>query len=339
MVRYQRNRFRGAEQIKAGSLRYEQGLQQREDALHRVVDLWAMGEAGAALGQEGPLRILVRNLLENAIKFTSRGEVELQVELGRQQANGALLHLSVRDTGIGIPLEKQKSIFEAFSQADSSTSRRFGGTGLGLTISARLVEMMGGRLWVESQPGEGSRFHFTVEVGLASRPQRESRSEESAAKAHRRTDQGEAPGTAGGTLREEGPKLRILVAEDNPVNQRLVVRLLEKQGHSVIVAETGRAVLQALDEHEVEVVLMDVQMPDMDGFEATAAIREREKGTTGHRPIIAMTAYAMRGDQERCLAAGMDGYVSKPLSSAALAREIERVCTASPEAVAACTTP
>ena len=282
---------------------------------------------------------ILGNLLENAIKFTSRGEVELQVELGRQQANGALLHLSVRDTGIGIPLEKQKSIFEAFSQADSSTSRRFGGTGLGLTISARLVEMMGGRLWVESQPGEGSRFHFTVEVGLASRPQRESRSEESAAKAHRRTDQGEAPGTAGGTLREEGPKLRILVAEDNPVNQRLVVRLLEKQGHSVIVAETGRAVLQALDEHEVEVVLMDVQMPDMDGFEATAAIREREKGTTGHRPIIAMTAYAMRGDQERCLAAGMDGYVSKPLSSAALAREIERVCTASPEAVAACTTP
>jgi PAS domain S-box-containing protein len=282
---------------------------------------------------------ILGNLLENAIKFTSRGEVELQVELGRHQANGAVLHLRVRDTGIGIPLEKQNSIFEAFSQADSSTSRQFGGTGLGLTISARLVEMMGGRIWVESQPGEGSRFHFTVQVGLAAKPLCEPRSEESAVTVPRRTDQGEAPRTAGGSLGEEGSKLRVLVAEDNPVNQKLVVRLLEKQGHSVLVAETGRAVLQALDEHEVDVVLMDVQMPDMDGFEATAAIREREKGTTRHRPIIAMTAYAMRGDQERCLAAGMDGYVSKPLSGAALAREIDRVCAASSEPVAACTTP
>jgi CheY-like chemotaxis protein len=192
---------------------------------------------------------------------------------------------------------------------------------------------------VESQPGEGSRFHFTVQVGLAAKPLCEPRSEESAVTVPRRTDQGEAPRTAGGSLGEEGSKLRVLVAEDNPVNQKLVVRLLEKQGHSVLVAETGRAVLQALDEHEVDVVLMDVQMPDMDGFEATAAIREREKGTTRHRPIIAMTAYAMRGDQERCLAAGMDGYVSKPLSGAALAREIDRVCAASSEPVAACTTP
>jgi PAS domain S-box-containing protein len=282
---------------------------------------------------------ILGNLLENAIKFTSQGEIELQVELGRQQANGAVLHFWVRDTGIGIPREKQKSIFEAFAQGDSSTSRKFGGTGLGLTISARLVEMMGGRIWVESQPGEGSRFHFTVQVGLAPKPLRECRSEESVATAHRRTDRGEAPRTAAGSLVEEGPKLRILVAEDNAVNQKLVARLLEKQGHSVIAAETGRAVLQVLDEHAVDVVLMDVQMPDMDGFEATAAIREREKGTTRHRPIIAMTAYAMRGDREKCLAAGMDGYVSKPLSGAALAKEIDRVCAASSEPVAVCTTP
>ncbi len=282
---------------------------------------------------------ILGNLLENAIKFTSEGEIELQVELGRWQANGPILHFCVRDTGIGIPLEKRQSIFEAFAQADSSTSRKFGGTGLGLTISARLVEMMGGRIWVESQPGEGSRFHFTVQAGLVRKPGRESQPGESVATALVLQEAGDTPPAAGCGVCWEGPKLKVLVAEDNAVNQKLAVRLLEKRGHSVIVAETGRAVLRALDEHEVDVVLMDVQMPDMDGFEATAAIREREKGTTKHRPIIAMTAYAMRGDQERCLAAGMDGYVSKPLSGAALARELERVWAASPEAAAACTTP
>jgi PAS domain S-box-containing protein len=284
---------------------------------------------------------ILGNLLENAIKFTSQGEVELQVQLGRQQADSTVLHFSVRDTGIGIPLEKQKAIFEAFAQADSSTSRQFGGTGLGLTISAHLVEMMGGRIWVESQPGEGSRFHFTVQVGLVSNPARAFASEESVATDLGLQDTGDTQPepTAGCNECAEGAKLRVLVAEDNPVNQMLVVRLLEKQGHSVFVAGTGRGALEALGEHELDVVLMDVQMPDMDGFEATAAIREREKGTTKHRPIIAMTAYAMRGDHERCLAAGMDGYISKPISGAALTREIDRVCTAYLEPVAACTTP
>jgi PAS domain S-box-containing protein len=284
---------------------------------------------------------ILGNLLENAIKFTSQGEVELQVELERQQGDSAVLHFSVRDTGIGIPLEKQKSIFEAFAQADSSTNRQFGGTGLGLTISAHLVEMMGGRIWVESRPGEGSRFHFTVQVGLVSKPAGESQPEESVATGlgFRAKEDTPPEPSAGSSECLEGTKLRVLVAEDNPVNQKLVVRLLEKQGHSVIVAGTGRGVLKALDAHEVDVVLMDVQMPDIDGFEATAAIRERERGTAKHRPIVAMTAYAMRGDHEKCLAAGMDGYVSKPISSAALTSEIARVRAACPEPVAACITP
>jgi PAS domain S-box-containing protein len=403
---------------------------------------------------------VLSNLLGNAIKFTSQGEVELRAALNSQHADGATLHFTVRDTGIGIPLQKQKSIFEPFAQGDGSTSRRFGGTGLGLTISARLVEMMGGRIWVESQPGQGSCFHFTARVGVVKSEQAFEPAElarltglsvlvaddnganrrivaellecsgmrpvlaASGAEALTRLEEAQAanapfavmildchmpemggfqlvevirqrPALAGTTIvmltsagqrgdaarcRELGiaayltkpvnqsqlvesiqsalgrkgagsaapalitpyslpaveSKLRVLLAEDNAVNQTLAARLLEKQGHSVVVVGTGRAALEALDEQEFDLVLMDVQMPDMDGLEATAAIREREKGNGIHVPIIAMTAHAMTGDRERCLAAGMDGYVAKPISGQALAREINRVRTA---CSAHCTTP
>jgi CheY-like chemotaxis protein len=269
------------------------------------------------------------NLLENAIKFTRQGEVELRAALVSQQADGATLHFSVRDTGIGIPLEKQKSIFEAFAQADSSTSRRFGGTGLGLTISTRLVEMMGGRIWVDSQPGLGSCFHFTMQVGVVTQPVSQSQLPKSTPSAPRQQAGAatQAPATHY-SVRAEPSKLRVLLAEDNAVNQRLAMRLLEKQGHSATVVSTGRNALKALDEQPFDLLLMDVQMPDMDGFETTAAIRARERGGAEHLPIIAMTAHAMSGDQERCLAAGMDGYVAKPISSPALAKEIHRVWTA-----------
>src|SRR5260221_148710 len=230
-----------------------------------------------------PIRLgqILMNLTGNAIKFTERGEVTLQVAVLDSQTDQVALEFAVRDTGIGIPLDKQKTIFEAFSQADGSMTRRFGGTGLGLTISARLVAMMGGTLGVESRPGVGSCFRFTVRmpIGLA---------------------RGALPAT---TTPSELPApanaLRILLAEDNIVNQQLAVRLLAKHGHRGTVASNGREAIEALGRDQFEAILMDVQMPEMNGLEATAEIRRGERGTNRHIPIIAMTAHAMKGDREQ----------------------------------------
>jgi signal transduction histidine kinase/CheY-like chemotaxis protein len=383
------------------------------------------------------LRQIIVNLIGNAIKFTSQGEVGLKVTLESRRLDQVRLHFVVQDTGIGIAPEKQKLIFDAFSQADGSTARNFGGTGLGLTISKRLVEMMGGRIWVESVEGEGSAFHFTASMGLgkaADPPQalttlalaglavlvvddnatnrrllqemlshwgmhptlvesgaaalecvrqsaepfafiltdfhmpnmdgftlierlRRSRHPSTEAKIILLTSAGQrgdaarcrelglaayltkpirqaelldcmvhALGTSRSGVRsdalitphalhEQKCKLHVLLAEDNAVNQKLAERLLEKHGHTVTVTTNGREALAAFDRESFDVVLMDVQMPEMDGFEATSAIREREQSSGGHLPIIAMTAHAMRGDQERCLAAGMDAYIAKPIRS------------------------
>lgn len=399
----------------------------------------------ALVGDPGRLRQVVVNLVGNAIKFTERGEVVVRVTQESQTADAIHLHVAVSDTGIGIPAEKQRLIFEAFAQQDSSTTRQYGGTGLGLTISAQLVELMGGRIWVESSVGQGSTFHFTTSLGLctepmarqAPRPPQDLEAlpvlvvddnatnrrilEElltswrmrptvvaggaaALAELVRAAASGEpiplvlldammpemdgftlarrikqhpdlqkavlliltsATRPAAATCRElgvaacltkpvkqsellnaicsalsltfghddqatvvissaEGQRLNVLLAEDNIVNQRLAVRLLEKQGHSVVVAETGKEALAALQQHPFDLVLMDVQMPEMDGFAATAAIREREKETGQHIPIIAMTAHAMKGDRERCLEAGMDGYVAKPVQ----AQELEEAIAA-----------
>jgi CheY-like chemotaxis protein/nitrogen-specific signal transduction histidine kinase len=251
---------------------------------------------------------IITNLVGNAIKFTEAGEVELQVGLEDLGGEGARLHFSVRDTGIGVPRSKQESIFEAFSQADTSTTRRFGGTGLGLTISSKLVQMLGGTLWVESEPGKGSCFHFTLCVPLAE------------------AEKTGLPDEAASACPRETPlRLRILLAEDNVVNQKLAVRLLEKQGHLVIAAGTGTAALELFEHEPFDLILMDVQMPEMDGFEATAAIRQSEKISGQHTPIIALTAHAMVGDRERCLTAGMDGYTSKPIRIEDLNNEIKRL--------------
>jgi PAS domain S-box-containing protein len=393
------------------------------------------------------LRQIITNLVSNAIKFTAQGEVALSVGIAdfpsppqsgiRNSQSEIELHFTVHDTGIGIPVEKQEAIFNAFEQVDSSTTRKYGGTGLGLSISRRLIEMMGGRLWVKSEAGLGSTFHFTVRARVSRRPVTRQRP---AALARLRdllvlvvddnatnrrilnemltywqmrpttVDGGQAalgclmhaaasgtpfplvlidahmPEMDGFTLAERirhTPELagvsimmlssadlqgeaarcrelgvtaylikpirqselldviltalgsvtpatdrsavsrqptdtsprpfRILVVEDNAVNQKLVSRLLEKRGHTVMVVGNGREALAALEKEPFDVVLMDVQMPEMDGFEATAAILEQEKVTGAHVPIIAMTAHAMRGDEERCLQAGMDGYVAKPI--------------------------
>ena len=246
------------------------------------------------VGDPGRLRQIVINLAGNAIKFTETGHVELKVGL---DAPGRL-HFSVSDTGIGIPKDKQASIFEAFTQADGSVTRKFGGTGLGLSIVTRLVAMMGGKLWVESEPGQGATFHFTANFTLP--PQGEA----------------EASGTIPNSVgrREIGRSLHILLAEDNIINQKLAVTLLQKDGHRVSVANNGEEALNALALERFDLVLMDVQMPVLDGLEATARIRQDEQAGARHTPIIAMTANAMQGDRERCLEAGMDGYISKPLN-------------------------
>ena len=403
------------------------------------------------MGDGGRLRQVIVNLVGNAIKFTGRGDVTVAVERESPASPDVVrLHFTVTDTGVGIPAERQQAIFDSFEQADSATTRKYGGTGLGLTISSRLVDMMDGRIWVESQVGRGSTFHFTARFGVsaAGEPAAIAPSllaglpvlvvDDSAAHRHileqtliglemRPTlaDGGLAaldavrrgrtartpfalalvdahmPEMDGFTLIEatrgdtplagaiimmldvvdpashaarcrtlgvathltkpikqsdliaaitatlgrpapadDGParavaasppasrRLRILLTEDNAINQTLSVRLLEKRGHTVVAADNGKEALAALGKGTFDLVLMDVHMAEMDGFEATAAIRDTEQATGAHIPIVAMTADAMTGDRERCIKAGMDAYVSKPIQPARLFAAIESVVPA-----------
>ena len=244
-----------------------------------------------------PLRLkqIIANLAGNAVKFTASGHVRIAVATDATEGGRATLHGTVSDTGIGIPADQHAAIFEAFRQADGSTTRRFGGTGLGLAISATLVRLMGGDIWVESEPGSGSTFHFTLVVGVAE------------------PDAICLPSAIVGLPSRGGRAMQILVAEDNVVNQRVAQGLLARRGHHVRVVENGREAVEAVRRHDFDVVFMDVHMPEMDGLEATAAIRADEQNTGRHVRIIAMTASAMRGDRERCIASGMDDYMSKPI--------------------------
>jgi PAS domain S-box-containing protein len=405
----------------------------------------------ALVGDPHRLRQVVVNLIGNAIKFTERGEVVLRAEVKSRTDEGVCLHFAVSDTGIGITPEQQQKLFKAFSQADTSTTRKYGGTGLGLAISARLVQIMGGEIWLDSQAGKGSTFHFTVPFGLARLPvARPAPAEpiqvhglpvlvvddnatnrrilqellanwgmiptlvESGGGALAALERARAAGEPfalvlldammpemdgfalaeqiGGDSNPDAPTptlmmlssanrredaarcrdlavaayltkpvkqstlldaimtalgssavaechadaktslpatvgphraLRLLLAEDNAVNQHLAVSLLERRGHQVVVTENGREALDALDEQSFDAVLMDVQMPEMDGFETTAAIRAKEAETGGYTWIVAMTAHALKGDKERCLEAGMDAYVTKPLRAQELYSVVE----------------
>ncbi len=392
---------------------------------------------------------IIVNVVGNALKFTAEGEVELSVGLESSQNERAQLHFSVRDTGIGIPKEKQKAVFEAFSQADAATTRKFGGTGLGLTISTRLVQMMGGKIWVESEPGKGSCFHFTIDAPIGqvepspmpdqtlslagisvlivddNRASRRILEEvllnqgmrptlvENGAAALRELHSAAAagagyrlalldcqmPGLDGFAVAEqirqshsianttilmlasvgqrgdgarckalgvaayltkpvsqpqligamrlalgrdflqnlpEGlitkhifpsnfPQVRVLIAEDNVVNQKVARRMLEKEGHLVTVVDNGSHAIQALERQTFDLILMDIQMPEMDGLQATSAIRAKELVSGGHVPIIALTAHAMSGDRERFLDVGMDGYVTKPIRISELLGELNRL--------------
>jgi CheY-like chemotaxis protein len=378
------------------------------------------------------------NLLGNAVKFTERGEINLRVRREAADATGATLQFSVEDTGIGISADKQARVFDPFTQADGSIARSFGGTGLGLTISRQLVQMMGGRIWVDTELGRGSTFHFTARFGVSAEKENPEPSEEVqlndllvlvvddngtnrqilgellshwGMKPTLAGDGGEAlrllkeaiaagepfrlvlvdvsmsgmsgfelageirnnPRLSGAaiimltsagqrgdaarcrelglegyitkpvgqsellnaikrvrgsvrsgatpalvtrhSMRESGGNSRILLAEDNLVNQRLASRLLEKQGHRVVTVGSGREALERLERENFDLILMDVQMPEVDGIEATLTIRTKEVSTGAHIPIVAMTANAMQGDKDRCLAAGMDGFISKPINA------------------------
>jgi CheY-like chemotaxis protein len=248
------------------------------------------------IGDPGRWRQIVVNLVGNAIKFTERGGVVVRVELGARDSDGDTIHVSVADTGIGIPVDKQSSIFDSFSQADASTTRRFGGTGLGLSIASQLTRLMGGRIWVKSVPRVGSVFH--VEIPFQLSPVEALAIVPIAAIAHA---EGFRP-------------LRVLLAEDNAVNALLASVLLKKVGHQVTHVVTGRKALDALAMGQFDLILMDVQMPEMDGLEATAVIRQLEVSTGRHIPIVAFTAHAMAEDRKRFLAAGVDGYLTKPFS-------------------------
>ncbi len=402
----------------------------------------------AVVGDSGRLCQILVNLVGNAIKFTDRGEVVVRVAKDDRAGDEVSLHFTVEDTGIGIPADKLAVIFEAFAQADSSTTRKYGGTGLGLAISTQLAELMAGRLWVESVPGRGSTFHFTVRLRVGNgsvagrirvpppkldgmpvlvvddnatnrqilvevlsrwkmRPEAADCGAAALAMLQRASDAGThyplvlldahmpgfdgfavaerikaMPALAGAavlmltssgrpgdldrcrelgiaahllkpvaqgemleavvralhlSLQRAGGRppparpvvagsrrpLRILLAEDNLVNQRLMAGLLEKRGHAVVITADGKQALAALEGASFDLMFMDVQMPEMGGFEATARIRDRETKTGFHLPIVATTAYAMKGDRERCLASGMDGYVSKPIQAAELFRAID----------------
>lgn len=291
----------------------------------RSIEVRAQGK-GLALGRYiaddipakvlgDPVRIgqVLTNLCDNAVKFTSEGTVAVTVRVEPDTADEfCVLRFSVRDSGIGIPEEKQQSIFEAFSQADTSTTRQFGGTGLGLTICARLATLMGGRIWVESQPGKGSTFHFTVRLALPP------------------VQALEAVGGSPAVAASEAltARLRILLVEDHAVNQKLASTILSKWGHDVTIANNGQEAIDHFLGGGWDLILMDMQMPVMGGLDATRAIRKLEADKGGHVPIIAMTANAMESDRQACLEAGMDDFVAKPFNAATVKATITRVVPA-----------
>ncbi len=267
-------------------------------------------------GDAGRLRQVLLNLLGNALKFTAQGEVEIAVSLVEESAEGALVRVAVRDTGIGIAPEAQAAMFEPFTQADASTTRRYGGTGLGLAIARRLVEAMGGQIGVESAPGQGSTFWLTLRLP---------RLAEAAAEGPPTSPQLDpaAPVAVGAA---DGPRGRVLVVEDNAINRMVAVGLLQDLGCAVATAEDGRQAVEAVRREDYDLVLMDLHMPELDGFAAAAAIRqlERAAGRGRHTAIVALTADALAGDAEKSLAAGMDGHLSKPATRERLAAVLER---------------
>lgn len=330
--------------IEAGKLRLDRVPFQLATTVNEVASLFALEARmkgleflslipsdlpGVVVGDPGRLRQVLTNLLGNALKFTDHGEIGVQAELVSEATNVIQIRFTVHDTGTGMPADQQSRLFESFIQGDGSSTRRHGGTGLGLAISKQLVELLGGEIGVASEPGQGSRFWFTASFGkpapgelpaLKAPPAksivRPPAKVQAAAPVKRAV-----PATQRPTF--VASHLRVLLAEDNEINQRITLRLLEKLGLSADAVVNGREAVQALEKRKYDLVLMDCQMPDMDGFEATAIVRSRE-GSTRRTPICALTANAMEGDRERCLAAGMDDYISKPVGLEKLQKAVDR---------------
>jgi CheY-like chemotaxis protein len=259
------------------------------------------------------LRQILVNLLGNALKFTPQGTITLRVELQEKLPDRVCLLFKVIDTGIGIPEEKQATIFDAFSQADSSVTRQFGGTGLGLSISKQLIELMGGHIGLESEPNVSTTFFFTGWFGYLSEPKpADVPADVSTCPASLTESASEKP-TMNLPISKQCPLLRILLVEDNLINQKLAKKFLEKQGHSVQIAHNGLEAVTCFEQHVFDLILMDFQMPTMNGLEATVKIRQLEQQRNGHIIIIAMTANALLEDEQRALTAGMDGYLPKPI--------------------------
>ncbi len=294
------------------------------------------------VGDHLRLRQVLMNLIGNAIKFTPHGQVAVRAAVHEHTVGSVEVQFSVSDTGIGLAPEDQERIFTPFTQADASTARRYGGSGVGLATARKLIELMGGKLWLESQLGHGSTFHFTVTLAEAA-PALAASQDAVGSTAGRQTPSPDALplGPAGtddrGASRVgiDGPlarstalpvrPLRVLLAEDTLPNQMLVRCVLGERGHGLVVAQNGREALERLAAEDFDVVLMDVGMPEMDGFQATAAIRALPESRKARLPIIALTAHAMNGDAERCLASGMDAYLSKPIDEQALIILVERL--------------
>jgi CheY-like chemotaxis protein len=266
------------------------------------------------------------NLVGNAIKFTQQGQVTVTAEMQWKNDDEMALHFAVRDTGIGIEPDKLDEIFQAFRQSDASTTRQYGGSGLGLTISSELVRMMGGHIWVDSTEGQGSIFHFTIQVRRGAPlalPSATPNDADAVTMEDDRDDWQSAPRVR---------PLQVLLADDHAANRQLVTSVLQARGHRCTEVTDGQQVLEAWRRGTYDLLLMDIQMPVMDGFQATAVIRKEEEGTGKHIPIIALTAHAMAGDRERCLAAGMDAYLAKPLRPHELIALVESVADLKPHA-------
>ncbi len=264
----------------------------------------------AFMGDAGRLSQILINLIGNALKFTKAGRISVRVEKEYAELDELIAHFSITDTGIGISPEYQASIFEAFSQADESHSRPYEGTGLGLAICAKLVALMSGQIWVESTEGQGSVFHFTALL-------------KKAAAENPDLEKGDTHGLPAETPQgQPGPQFEILLVEDNLVNQKVAGKMLERSGHRVTIANNGQEAVEVFARRPFDLVLMDIQMPVMDGFEATQAIRDLEKASGTHTPIIALTAHAISGYREKCLELGLDDYLSKPIKIADLNAKI-----------------
>lgn len=269
----------------------------------------------AVEGDPVRLRQIIINLLNNAIKFQHKGKIVLEIKVASPEKDGEVtLIFSIIDQGIGIPKNRQDKVFEVFTQAEDSTTRRFGGTGLGLAICRRLTEMMGGRIWVESEEGKGSTFSFTSNFKTLDVQRTEVFLNE---------ESGEFEVSDGDKQSLKG--LRILLAEDNIVNQKIALKILEKKGWTVLAVDNGQEAVDQVKSEKFDVVLMDAHMPILDGLEATRTIRNNEKETGKHVPIIALTARAMQEDRKKCIDAGMDGYVAKPIDRKKLFEEIESI--------------